>query len=68
MLNIFVKYIEEEFVGNQWDENKRKRECVKKLSNIEICNMEYIENYICEYSYYYYQIDRNKIHLTIFFL
>ena len=67
MLHIFVKYIVEEFIEKEWDEDKRKREQVMKLSNIEIYNMEYIENYICEYSYYYYQIGRNKTHLTIFF-
>lgn len=39
----------------------------RKLNNIEICNIEYIKNYICEYSYYFYKLGNNKNKLVMFF-
>ena len=47
---------------------KKKHENGKeKINNIELWDMRYLENYIAEFSQYYYKIGHNETNLGMFY-
>ena len=67
MFKNLYKEIETEFIGAKLESEEKAREWQKKINNIELWNMRYLENYIAEFSHYYYEIGHNETNLGIFF-
>nr|KAJ0213403.1 hypothetical protein LSAT_V11C400219570 [Lactuca sativa] len=70
--NILSRLIQE-FIGKQI-EDKVSHEAFQlesfwHLTNLRICNMCYLDPFICEYSEHYYNLDsiRNKVTLDMFY-
>ena len=61
------KEIEIEFIGAKIDSEEKAREWQRKINNIEFWDMRYLENYIAEFSQYYYKIRHNETNLGMFY-
>jgi len=59
--------IKTEFIGAKLDSKGEVREWQRKINNIKLWDMRYLENYIAEFSQYYYKIGHNKTNLGIFY-
>ncbi|XP_021727438.1 uncharacterized protein LOC110694576 [Chenopodium quinoa] len=67
MFRQLCQYIELEFIGPRADPNEKRMEYQRKLSNLSICNMKYVDNYIMEFETYYYKICENETNLGMFY-
>ena len=67
MFRKICKEIEIEFIGSKLDSEEKTREWQRKINNIEIWDMRFLENYIAEFSQYYYKIGHNDINLGMFY-
>ncbi|XP_021743973.1 uncharacterized protein LOC110710017 [Chenopodium quinoa] len=67
MFRQLCQYIEIEFIGPRADPNEKRMEYQRKLSNLSICNMKYVDDYIMEFETYYYKIDENETNLGMFY-
>ena len=67
MFKKLCKEIEIEFIGSKLDSEEKTREWQRKINNIEIWDMRFLENYIAEFSQYYYKIGHNDINLGMFY-
>jgi len=67
MFKKLCKEIEIEFIGSKLDSEEKAREWQRKINNIEIWDMLFLENYITEFSQYYYKIRHNDINLGMFY-
>ncbi|XP_021728284.1 uncharacterized protein LOC110695343 [Chenopodium quinoa] len=67
MFRQLCQYIELEFIDPRADLNEKRMEYQRKLSNLSICNMKYVENYIMEFETYYYKIGENETNLGMFY-
>ena len=67
MFKNLCKEIETEFIGAKPDSEEKVREWQRKINNIELWDMRYLENYIAEFSQYYYKIGHNETNLVMFY-
>ena len=67
MFRSLCKEIETEFIGTKVDSEEKAREWQRKINNIELWDMRYLENYIAEFSQYYYKIRHNETNLGMFY-
>ncbi|XP_021722592.1 uncharacterized protein LOC110690074 [Chenopodium quinoa] len=67
MFRQLCQYIELEFIGPRADPNEKRMKYQKKLSNLSICNMKYVDNYFMEFETYYYKIGENETNLGMFY-
>jgi len=67
MFRKLCKEIEIEFIDSKLDSEEKTREWQRKINNIEIWDMRFLENYIAEFSQYYYKIGHNDINLGMFY-
>ena len=67
MFRSLCKEIETEFIGARVDSEEKAREWQRKINNIELWDMRHLENYIAEFSQYYYKIGYNKTNLGMFY-
>ncbi|XP_021771316.1 uncharacterized protein LOC110735431 [Chenopodium quinoa] len=67
MFRQLCQYIELEFIGPRADPNEKRMEYQRKLSNLSICNMKYVDDYIMEFETYYYKIGENETNLGMFY-
>ncbi|XP_021733293.1 uncharacterized protein LOC110700113 [Chenopodium quinoa] len=67
MFRQLCRYIELEFIGLRADPNEKQMEYQRKLSNLSICNMKYVDDYIMEFETYYYKIGENETNLGMFY-
>ena len=67
MFRRLCKEIEIEFIGAKLDSEEKVREWQRKINNIELWDMRYLENYIAEFSQYYYKIWHNEINVGMFY-
>ena len=67
MFKKLCKEIEIEFNGYKLDSKEKTREWQRKINNIEIWDMRFLENYIIEFSQYYYKIGHNDINFGMFY-
>ena len=67
MFRNLCKEIETEFIGAKLDSEEKAREWQRKINNIELWDMRYLENYIAEFSQYYYKIGHNETNLGMFY-
>jgi len=59
--------IEIEIIGSKLDSEEKTRERQRKVNNIKIWDTRFLENYIAEFSQYYYKIGHNDINLGMFY-
>ncbi|KAL2902531.1 ORF 1: putative Polyprotein CP [Bienertia sinuspersici] len=67
MFRQLCQFIELEFVGYKANPNEKILEYQRKLSNITICNLKFVESYIMGFKMYYYKIGENETNLEMFF-
>jgi len=67
MFKKLCKEIKIEFIEFKLDSEEKTREWQRKINNIEIWDMTFLENYIVEFSQYYYKIEHNDINLSMFY-
>ena len=67
MFRSLCKGIETEFIGAKLDSKEKAREWQRNINNIELWDMRYLENYIAEFSQYYYKIWHNETNLGMFY-
>ena len=67
MFRSLCKEIETEFIGAKINFEEKAREWQRKINNIELWDMTYLENYIAEFSQYYYKIGHNETNLGMFY-
>ncbi|XP_021746677.1 uncharacterized protein LOC110712520 [Chenopodium quinoa] len=67
MFRQLCQYIEIEFIGPRADPNEKRMEYKRKLSNLSICNIKYVDDYIMEFETYYYKIGENETNLGMFY-
>ena len=67
MFKKLCKEIKIEFIGSKLDSEEKTRDWQRKINNIEIQEMRFLENYITEFSQYYYKIGHNDINLGMFY-
>ena len=73
LIDEVAKVIEKEFLGTEiTDINGGEyiiQEAFWSITNLRICNMCYLDNYVCEFSKYYYKLDntRKQQALDLFF-
>ena len=67
MFRNLCKEIETEFIGAKLDSEEKAREWQRKINNIELWDMRYLENYITEFIQYYYKLGHNEINLSMFY-
>ena len=67
MFRSLYKEIDTEFVGAKIDYKEKAWEWQRKINNIEIWDMRYLQNYITEFSQYYYKIGHNETNLGKFY-
>ena len=58
------KEIEIKFIGAKLDSEEKAREWQRKINNIELWDMRYLENYIAEFSQYYTKLSIMKVILV----
>ena len=63
MFRNLCKEIETKFIGAKIDSEEKAREWQRKINNIELWDIRYLENYIAEFSQYYYKIGHNQTNL-----
>ena len=61
------KKIKTKFIETKLHSEEKAREWQRKINNIELWDMRYLENYIIEFSQYYYKIKQNETNLRIFY-
>ena len=67
MFKNLCKEIETEFIKAKLNFEEKVREQQRKINNIELQDMRYLENYIAEFSQYYYKVRHNENNLSIFY-
>jgi len=61
------KEIETNFIKAKLDSEEKTGEWQRKINNIELWGMRYLENYIAEISKYCYKIRHNKTNLGMLY-
>ena len=56
MFRSLYKEIETEFIEAKCDSEEKARKWQRKINNIELWDIKYLEKYITEFSQYYYKI------------
>jgi len=67
MFRSLCREIETEFIGAKIDSEENPWEWQGKINNIELWDMRHLENYIAEFSQYYYKIGHNETNLSMFY-
>ena len=67
MFRNLCKEIEIEFIETKLDSEEKAREWQRKINNIELWDIRYLENYIAEFSQYYYKIGHNETNFGMFY-
>jgi len=67
MFKKLCKEIKIEFIGSKLDSKEKTREWQRKINNIEIWDMWFLEYHIAEFSQYYYKIGHTDINLGMFY-
>jgi len=67
MFRSLCKEIETAFIRVKIDSEEKAREWQRKIKNTEIWDVRYLENYIAEFSQYYYKIGHNETNLGMFY-
>ena len=67
MFKSLCKEIETEFIGAKIDSKEKAREWQRKINNIELWNMRYLENYIVKFNQYYYKLGHNETNIGVFY-
>jgi len=67
MFRNLYKEIETKFIGAKLDSKEKEIEWQRKINNIELWDMRYLENYIAEFSHYYYKIGHNETNPEMFY-
>ena len=67
MFRNLCKEIETEFVGAKFDSEEKERERWRKINNIELWDVRFLENYIAEFNQYYCKIGHNETNLDMFY-
>ena len=67
MFQKLCKKINTEFIRAKLDSEDKARKQLRKINNIELLDMRYLENCIAEFSQYYCKIGRNETNLNMFY-
>jgi len=67
MFKNLCKEIEIEFIGAKLDYEEKARKRQRKINNLEIWDLRYLENCIGKFSQYYYKIGHNETNLGMFY-
>jgi len=67
MFKNLCKEIEIEFIEPKLDAEVNARGWQRKINNIELWDMRYLENHVAEFSQCYYKIGHNKTNLGMFY-
>ena len=67
MFKHLCKEIETEFIWAKLNPKENTKEWQRKINNIELWDMSYLENCIAEFNQYYYKIEHNETNLGMFY-